>query len=139
MSTEEKPLEERMAELRAKKDAIDAAREVARKVRAVEEMELEVRFDGELGSRGTMFELVDSGDLDEGFIVVKLGPEVLWKRFTSSKTTNEDVHELVRPCVVHPSPAKYDEIVARRPALGVRAANALATLFGVKSETNAGK
>lgn len=130
---------DRLAELRAKKDAIDAAREIARKAAEIEETELEVRFHDELGPRGSQFEIVNSGDLGEGCLVVRLGEDVLWKRFQSSKMTPEDAAALVRPCIVYPTLPKYDEITARRSFLATRCANALATLYGVKLEANAGK
>lgn len=130
---------DRLVALREKKQAIEDAREVLRKAREVEELELEVRFDAELGPRGSHFEIVNSGELNEGCIVVKLGEEVLWKRFQNSKMSQDDAAALVRPCVVYPDLSKFEEITARRSHLVVRCANAVATLYGVKLEANAGK
>lgn len=130
---------DRFEELLAQKAEREKARAAAKAARAVEELELETRFDGELGPRGSQFEIIDSGDLGEGFLVVKLGEEVLWKRFTASKMTSEDANQLVRPCIVYPAKEKYDEITARRGALVNRCANALATLYGVQTEVSAGK
>ncbi|MDQ2782607.1 MAG: hypothetical protein M3Y26_08770 [Actinomycetota bacterium] len=128
------------AELREKKLALDEARAKAREARELEGLELELRFSDELGPRGAAFEMVDSGDLGEGFLVVKLGSEVLLKRFVASKTTTpEDISQFVRPCLVHPAPELFDEIVSRRPALASRAAHALMNLFGLKKEDEAGK
>jgi hypothetical protein len=138
-ATHNPTVSDRLAELRAKKEAIDAAREIERKAREVEELELEVRFDGELGPRGSQFEIINTGEIGEGCIVVKLGEEVLFKRFQNSKLTAEDAAAFVRPCVVYPSQSKYDEITARRGFIATRCANALATLYGVKLEANAGK
>ena len=129
-----------LAELRAKKQELDEARAKAREVRESEALELEIRFSEELGPKGSQFEIVDSGDLGEGFIVVKLGPEVLLKRFLASKTTTpEDVAQFVRPCVVHPEKETFDEIASRRPALAARACHALMNLYGLKKEDDAGK
>ena len=129
-----------LAELRAKKQELDEARAKAREAREIEGLELELRFSEELGARGAHFELIDSGELGEGHIVVKLGPEVLLKRFLATKTTTpEDVAQFVRPCVVHPEPETFDAIVSRRPALAVRASMALLNLYGMKKEEDAGK
>ena len=139
VANQTKMMTDRLLELRAKKEAIDAAKEIERKAREMEELELEVRFDAELGSRGSQFEIINTGELGEGCIVVKLGEEVLWKRFQNSKMNAEDIAALVRPCVVYPTLSKYDEITSRRSFLANRCANALATLYGVKIEANAGK
>ncbi len=129
-----------LAELKAKKAELDEARESAREARELEGLELEIRFTAELGPMGSQFEMVDSAELGEGFLVVKLGPEVLLKRFVNSKTnTPEEVAQFVRPCLVHPEPEKFDEIASRRPALVIRAAHALMTLYGLKKEAEAGK
>lgn len=126
-------------ELRKRKEEREKLREKARKAREAEVLQLEDRFETDLGPRGSAFEIVDSGELGEGCIVVKLGEEVLWKRFSASKMNPEDVEQFVKPLVVHPSREKYDEIVGRRGALAIRCAHALATLYGVKLEANAGK
>jgi hypothetical protein len=129
-----------LAELRTKKQEIDEERAKAREARELESLELEIRFTGELGPKGAQFEIVDSGELGEGLIVVKLGPEVLLKRFLASKTTTpEDVAQFVRPCVVHPEPETFDAIASRRPALAARACHALMNLYGLKKEDDAGK
>lgn len=130
---------DRLEELMKQKAEREKTRAAAKAARAVEELELEARFDSELGPRGSQFEIVDSGDLGEGFLVVKLGEEVLWKRFIASKMTSDDANNLVRPCVAYPAKEKYDEITARRSALVTRCANALATLYGVQTEVSAGK
>lgn len=128
------------------KDRLVAAREAKAKreadAKAVAEtreltvLDLEARLEKELGPRGEQFEIVDTV---EGPIAVKLGEAILYTRFSGSKVTESDVHDFVFPCLVHPDPAKYLELVGRRPHLAVRCASALAALFGAKSDADTSK
>lgn len=129
----------KLAVLRALAEEREAARAEARELAELEGLELECRFEKELGPKGQSFAIVDASELGEGFIVVKLGEEVLWKKYKSSKMEPGDTHDFVYPCVAHPSRERYVEIVARRPFLAERSASALATLYGVKLRTEEGK
>jgi hypothetical protein len=126
----------KLAEARAAKAARDAAKAEKDAQSELEVLELEAKLEGTAGSRGVMFEIVETA---EGPIGLVLGPAVLHTRFMASKLTPEDVHEYVFPCVVHPAKEKYLEIAARRPGIGLRCANALAVLYGAKAEATAGK
>lgn len=133
MSGEEKTREQRLAEHQAKQAA--RAEEKRKRQELVED--LEMRFDEELGgARGREFEIVETED---GPIVVVLGPEVLFKKFSDSKKTQVDVENFVRPLVKYPDGATYAGMVAKRSAYAIRCANALCTLYGVKSEDESGK
>jgi len=73
-------------DLRAERDRLRAELEERQKADAgkklaneVALMRLESRFTKELGARGVHFDIVDATHLDEGFIVVGLGPSVLHK------------------------------------------------------------
>lgn len=127
---------ERLAELRVAKEQRAVMREEAAATREAEVLELESRFESELGERGAAFEIVTSAD---GPIVVKLPEAVLTTRFLDSKVTAADVHDFVMPCVVHPSKDDYRAIVAKRPLVANRCATALLSLAGAKKESDAGK
>ncbi len=129
-------VKEKLVAARAAKDAREKSKAEAAQARELESLELEEKYDKELGPRGAFFEIVDT---IEGPIVLKLGEAVLHTRFSESKVTAADIHEYVYPCVVHPTKEKYLEIVGRRPALALRCANALATLYGAKANADAGK
>lgn len=121
---------------RAAKEAKEAARAEAAAERELEVLELEEDLEKKHGPRGSYFEIVETA---EGPIAVKLGEGVLHTRFAESKVTPTDIHDYVFPCVVHPSREKYLEIVGRRPAVALRCANALASLYGAKASADAGK
>lgn len=135
-----------MNDLAKKKEALleaKARRESARaeKLEAIEVLvlELEEKFSEELGDRGVHFEIVDLSDLLEEPIVLKLGEPVSWKKFTASKMGEGDVFDFVSPSVVYPKPDKFTAIVGARPHIGIRCAEALSLLFGVKNKEQAGK
>lgn len=129
----------RLEELQKRQAEREKKRELEADEKELERAELVDKFETELGPIGREFQIVDATALGEGFIVVKLGTEVGWKKFQNSKVTEVDVRNFVLPCVAHPEKEKYDEIVTRRPALANRCANALATLHGAKLNDEAGK
>lgn len=140
MADVELSIAERLAAARALKAARDVALEGERQLAELQGLELEERFTKELlGRRGVAFMIVDASDLGEGHIVLKLGEDVLWNTFKASKMNVVDTDSFVCSCVVFPSVDAYRAIVKRRAFIGDRCASALATLYGVKAETDAGK
>jgi hypothetical protein len=129
-------VKEKLAAARASKDAREKMKAEETASRELEVLELEERFEKELGPRGSFFEVVETVD---GPIVLKLGEAVLHTRFAESKVTPNDIHDYVFPCVAYPTKEKFLEIVGRRPGLALRCANALATLYGAKANAEAGK
>jgi hypothetical protein len=131
-------LKEKLAAARKAKEERDAARAAKREEAELAVLELEAKYEKELGPRGVDFEIVDTV---EGPIVVKLGEAVLHTRFQSKgdKYTDADVFDYVDPCVVHPSKEKFREMIGRKPVFAVRCASALATLFGAKSDEDNSK
>lgn len=130
---------DRLARARAAASARAAKREAEREAAELERLELEAKYEGEIGPIDRAFVIVDASDLGEGFIVLRLGEGVLWKTFSTSKMDVVDVETFVLPNVVHPSRETYREIVMRRGFLADRCATSLAKLYGVKRETDAGK
>lgn len=132
----------RLAAARAAKEAKDAARAAAAEVRELELLELEAKLEDELGgARGEAFEIVSTL---EGLVAVKLGAAVLHTRFEAAVAKEETVsdrtiHDYVFPCLAHPAPDAYLAMVAKRPAIASRCANALATLYGAKSGADRAK
>lgn len=132
-------VERRLLEARKRKAEREKAIEDRKRKFELELLELEEKFEAELGPRGSAFEIVDATDQGEGFIVLKLGYGVAYHAFKNSKMKEKDVHAFVLPCVVHPERAKFLELVERRHELPIRCANALVTLHGAKAEDAAGK
>ena len=132
MSTEEKTREQRVAEFEARKKA--RAEDEKASAQIVED--LEMKYDEELGARGKEFEIVETQD---GPIVVALGAQVTFKKFNDSKKSQGDCENFVRACAKYPDGAKLLALFDKRPVYAVRCANALSTLYGMKSEAENGK
>ncbi len=124
--------EAKAARLEAKAEADDALE--------LQFLELEEKFEKDLsGPRGSKFEILDLRDLCEGFVVVRLGESVLYKRFKNSKMTDDDARELVLPCVVYPTVDEFKALLLRRDAVLGRVANAAGTLHGLNLKAETGK
>lgn len=137
---EPKSVAEQLAEARQRKRDREAAAQADRDAAELEKLQLEERFEKELsGKVGKDFAIVDCSDLGKGFVVVKLGLDVHWKTFKSSKMDEVDVDSFVSPNVVHPSKDEFRKLVHERPAVGDRCAVELSHLFGLKRKEDEGK
>jgi hypothetical protein len=136
MSTEPKAanpadLATRLAEKTRAKEARDEQRIQEAKARQLEALELEERFESELGQIKKFFDIVPT---IEGPVVLKLGEAVLFKTWKSKFKDNvepslEEMHNFVYPCVVHPSKDEFLVRTGRFPALLVACAGALTALY----------
>lgn len=136
MSAPEKDIKGKLAAARLAAEQRAEVRLAAAEERELDALNLEAKYELELGQRGVMFDIVATV---EGAIVLKLGEGILHTRFTNSKTTDVDVHDFVFPCVVHPEKEKYVELVARRPGVAWDCAAKLQALFHAKDQVNQGK
>jgi len=139
-------LAERLAAARARKAVKESAKSVDRARSELEKLELEERFEKELGGPlGQAFAIVDASHVGEGFIAIKLGEDVLWNTYKSAVASRKDganvveTESYVLPCVVHPSKDDYRKIVKRRPFLSDECALALSGLYGFKRKDEEGK
>ena len=90
-------------ELEAASDKRKKDRAERAKAERPEALRLEDKYETELGERGVEFQIVDCTHVHGGFVVVKLGSDVVgWKKFQASDMTEEDANAFVRPAVVHP-------------------------------------
>jgi hypothetical protein len=115
-------------EARAKREQ---EREQQVKARQLEALELEERYESELGPIKKYFDILETSD---GPIVLKLGESVLFKTFKAKLASKpdaslEDMHAFVFPCVVHPSKDRFLEITGRFPGLLVICMSALLALY----------
>lgn len=132
--SDEKSRDQRLAEHEAKQKA--RADEEKKRRELVED--LEMRFDAELdGPRGKAFEIIETAD--GPIVVAPLEQMVTFKKFSESKKTSADIENFVRPHVKHPAAIDYMRMIDSRPVYAVRCANALFTLYGGKSDEEAGK
>lgn len=132
-------LEDRLAAVRAAKEAkAKAAAEVAAE-REIEEFELEERFEKELGGkRGERFAILDF-DGDGGFVVLARGAPVLYKRFVESKVEAGDISTFVLPQVVHPEKDVFKERANELYGMWAACANALSDLHKLRAVKIKGK
>lgn len=150
MSTE-KTTDEILAEKLAAKALKAAKAEEAAKLSQIEELDLEERFEAELGPRGQSFDIIDATPLGEGFLVLKVGIGANHKRFETACSkakhgpSEPDLYNFVTPCLVHPldgdpgtlkSLTTFKAIIDRRPSLLTRCAAVLLDLYGQKKASD---
>lgn len=149
--TTEDPVEAKLAALRARRAERDAAAEREEKEREILSLELEERFEKELGGRlGEKFVVVQAGH--RGPIVLKLGANVLHKQFNGTiddnqkkgyggKTgiTEEACSKFVKPCVAYPDVKEFQSIVEELPGVLYRCAGQLAALYDADRAAARGK
>lgn len=130
---------DRRAELLRRKTEREEQRAKEAEAHALLLLELEDRFEQELGPVGKEFAIVDLADVGEGAVVVKRPEQARMRQFKSSKMTEANHFDLVKPCVVYPDAAAFLEITGRRDFVVTRCATACAKLHGLKLQEDAGK
>lgn len=133
------PVSERLAQLREAKAKREIARQKALRDNELQLLELEAKYESELGPRGEEFEIVDASDIGAGIVVVKLGESVLWTRYTAGKMSEADTLDFVTPQIVFPERERFLALANRRGHLATRCANAIASLHGMKVQAETGK
>ncbi len=131
---------ERLERERALRDEKQAA--ILRERRA-EVLELESRLAAAHGVRGEDFDMVDGGkDGPIGLALID-GVGVLYKSYRAKVRKDADKQEdliaFVRPCVVHPSKERFDEIVRQRGFILDRCGAVLLELCGGWEDRTKGK
>ena len=149
---DEKPktLDQKLAEARARKQERDAKADEEDKARELLALELEERFEKELGPVGEKFGIIDAGHC--GPIVVKLGLNVAHKSFNAGvdenqkkglggKTglTEELCHKFVKPSVVYPTIPEWQAIVEEFPGVLYKCTAMLASLYDADRAKTRGK
>lgn len=106
----------------------------------IEREELIARFERETkGKHGKAFAVVDLTETQDGFVVVTLGEDVVWKTYQKSKLDEMALDAFIVSNLAHPSKDAYHKIIAERPAYADRVGNALAALYGFRLEALQGK
>lgn len=133
----------RLEALRAKRAEVAAARRALEASRAVEQELLdETRAladeqaihaaEIEHGPIGRRFMAVKT---DAGMILVKRPHMNTFRKYQDNGVTDSAALEkLVRPCVIYPDLARYEEILSEVPAALMKCANAVTYLAGVRKE-----
>lgn len=140
-SISEETQAERLARLREEKAKRDRAWSDKQAEAEIRGLELEAKYSAELGRAGVDFAIVDATEHGEGFIVVKLGEDLLFRKYLDVVASTEsgladpaELHNFVSPSLVYPDQATYASIVRRRGFLANRAADALAALHGIRQK-----
>ncbi len=135
--------ERTLAELQEERDKRDAARRATNEARSKLLLELELKYEDELGGpKGVAFAIVN---VPESPIVVKLGAAVMFKRFVTAKKDKdgnpsyEDTVSFIVPNVVYPERPQLEDIIDKRAAVATAVANKLIALYQGDEEGAAGK
>lgn len=150
--TSAQKLEKKLEEARARRAAIAEAREkknadklleaeLAAEVQGIEDDEVIAKLEDELGPEGRAFKVIRT---DLGAVIVKRSTAAAFKMFQDLRAReNPKVHQLsdqlTRPCLLHPSKDRFDEMLKEQPHILIRCTNAIAELAGVRAEEVAGK
>jgi len=136
----------KLDELRKQRQKRDDAREAKRRENEIQELELEAKYEKELGPRGVAWNLIDLTNLDEGFVVVKAGDTKEHKQFTAAvgrakdkPIPDEAFVAYVVPALVYPPREAFLAIASKRHEVWARAANAIGDLQGFVQRENSGK
>lgn len=134
----EETTDEKIARLQKDKDDREKRRDEERKARDAQALELEAKFETELGPRGVKFDLLTT---ELGIFVVKLGDFVAHKRFNSKgkDVSEEDVFALIMPSIVHPDPFTAKGILKEHAGIAWDLAVLMQDLYRAKGRAQAGK
>jgi hypothetical protein len=142
------PNAEKLLELRAKRRAINAAREardaersaaelVAVEERGLAEDEAIAAAEVEHGAVGKKIFVVRT---PAGIVIVKRPNHVLYRRYQDKgEATSLEFEKLVRPCLVYPSVEQFDRLLDDLPGILIDVANGVAYLAGSRAKEQLGK
>lgn len=135
-----------LAELRAKCEAIALQRQqrAEKEERALELLQAKQRLEDEqaidAAEREHGVRRIAVVETEGGAVIVKRPHANTFRKFQDKGTTDSQALEtLVRPCLVHPTLARFESICAEEPAVLLRVANAVSRLAGVRAEELSGK
>lgn len=135
-----------LAELRAKRAAIaerrrarenEEAQQITEETQALADDEAIERAEIEFGPVGKKIGVVKTA---LGAIVLRQSHPLKFKRYQDKGSSEyDDLDLLVRPCVLHPTIARFNEIMQELPFTMTRCANMVSVLAGVRVEELKGK
>jgi hypothetical protein len=140
------PIRDEIEQLRAKREALAAARlaraeaaapdeKLAAERLALADEEAMDQAEAEHGKRRVA--LVQT---DLGAVIVKRPHPAIFKRFQDRGKTNTDaLADLIRPCLLHPTLTGFERICEELPATLTRVADAITVLAGFRSDDISGK
>lgn len=128
---------DRIAALRASKEAREAKEAERKQAAELVVLELEEKYSIEGLRRGHDFEIIEEG-LDVP-IVVKRAIGVVFKKWQAEAASEQSTTDFILACLVHPKPEEFHTMAISFPAIRDRAAVAIASLYKVKIKGDQGK
>lgn len=138
----------KLGELRAKRRALESAREaraverastdaIAAEERAIADEEAIAAAETEHGEVDKKIRIVRT---PAGTVIVKRPNNVLFRKFADQgKSDVDDLERLARPCIVYPTIDQFDRMLTDQPAILIDVANAVTYLAGVRTKEHAAK
>lgn len=129
--------EQQLRELRAARAAIEEQieakagdAELERETRALEDAKA---LSAAIDQHGPLDRELATVDTDFGMVIVKRVSAMRFKKFMDQKEYKSDHLEVfVRPTIVHPNKALFDEWCEVQPAILIRCSDAIARLAGIR-------
>lgn len=139
----EPTIEERLAEARQAKAERDKKLEDVAQRRELLVLDLEAKYDAELGPAGVHFEVLEFKQIDK-VVAVKRAAPIVVKRFDDAAKkklgqTVEDAWEYVKPNLLHPSKEEFKAWSEVHASIVWEAAGALRRMEGLRASEVAGK
>lgn len=134
-------IDDRLRAAREAKEAREKTREKAAEALELQLLELEAKYEPELGPMGKAFFILTT---TMGPVVIKRGDSVVYKRFEALQkadkaTTEKSLLDLIVPCLVYPDKDTFIGMVDELKGLPVRLATRLVDLYQGKEVEDAGK
>lgn len=125
-----------MEERREVRAILTTEEKIAITQRALQADEALEKAEQDYGKLDRMIKIVRVDDERDGrALIVKRPNMTVFRRFQDSGTNEtKDLENLVRPCVVWPSKAEFDQLFGEMPFLLRRCADAVCELAGVRRE-----
>jgi hypothetical protein len=142
------PVEAELAEVRAKRRALAAAREARAANTATADAlkaEKEALADDEAiakaeAEHGPLKKKIYEVRTAAGLVIVKRPNHVLYRKFQdSAEQSVVELEKLVRPCLVYPPVEQFDRMLDDQPAILIPVADAVTWLAGFRAKENAAK
>lgn len=140
--TQDNPASSTLAELRARRAALEAERvdlenpsedeQIEAEQRAIADAEAINALIQERGKPGIKWDIVDTS---LGKVAVSRCSAMRYKKFQDvGDFSSEKIEQLVRPNVIYPALPVFDSMSEQQPMIATRCANAMSRMAGVRKE-----
>lgn len=140
MEDANKELKERLAAAKQRLRIAEVSREQTEQQALLAQVETEERNAADAEALARAEEEIGANKIavvhtDLGCVIVKRPNPIHYKRFRDKESAKtQDLDQLVRPCVVHPTLARFDAILEEQPATLDRVADRVVYLAGFRAK-----